>query len=739
MKLSLSLMAVLLLLIMISCKEKLPPNEAMWTLLSDVAKYEYNPNNPFDPAARLAYYDSSLKTSRGKADPFPMQYLMVKTLLELGDEEQSLALCHELMKSSYGKDFMKKKALLKNLGIAYLRLGERKNCIYQHSGESCIFPIAGRGIHHDPHGSEKAIEVFKEILQSDPDDLESRWLLNLAYMTIAGYPHRVPPSLLIPGLDAPSSIPVKPFTDVAMQTRLNEKDMAGGSIIDDFNNDGYLDLITSSWSLNEPMHYCINNGNGTFTDASIVSNIQKFTGGLNIMQTDYNNDGWKDIFVLRGAWKREFGKEPASLLRNNGDGTFTDVTVESGLLRFRPTQTATWADFNNDSWLDVFIGNESTSQVDLNPCELFINNGDGTFTEMAAKAGCQVEAFVKGVTSGDFDNDGRTDLFLSTLNGPKILFRNEGMVNGQLHFTDITERAGLANNLTRTFPTWFWDYNNDGWLDLMVAGYDFERSLGWHAAAEALGESQGSTGKILLFRNKQDGTFEEVSDAAGLDRLVFAMGANFGDLDNDGYLDMYFGTGNPLYQSLVPNKLFKNIDGQHFADITSTARVGSLQKGHGVSWADLDNDGDQDIYIEMGGAYKGDAYENALFINPGQNNNRWINISLEGTTCNKPAIGARLKITFTENGRTRSVYRDVNSGGSFGSNPLLQHVGIGQASTIQSLEIKWPGSNTPQLFYNLPANTNIRIRQGNSAYATVVLNTVDFTLAGNKVIGCSPF
>lgn len=738
MKPALSWIAVLSLLILFSCKESLPPNEAMVALLSKTARYEYNPGNPFSPEARMVYYDSSLKASKYQQDAYTVQFQMMKTFLELGNEEKAVATGNELLQH-FPAFNAQKKQLVKTLAIAYMRLGERMNCIHQHSGESCIFPIAGRGIHHDPRGSEKAIELFTDLLQREPDDLESRWLLNIAYMTINGYPQKVPPKLLIPGLDTTSSLPFKPFTDVAIHTRLNKKDMAGGAIIDDFNNDGYPDLVTSSWSLDEPMHLCLNNGNGTFTDASIASKLGKFTGGLHMMQTDYNNDGWKDIFVLRGAWKREFGKEPLSLLKNNGDGTFTDVTVESGLLRFHPTQTATWADFNNDGWLDVFIGNESTSDFDINTCELFLNNGNGTFTEMAAKAGCNVEAFVKGVTSGDYDNDGRIDLFLSTLNGPKILFHNEGVINGQLRFTDATGRAGLANNMARTFPTWFWDYDNDGWLDLMVSGYDFDKSLGWYAAAEALGKPLGYTGKILLFRNKQDGTFEDVSEAVGLNRVVFAMGSNFGDLDNDGYLDMYFGTGNPLYQSLVPNKLFKNMNGQRFVDITAQARVGSLQKGHAVSWADLDNDGDQDIYIEMGGAYTGDAYENALFINPGQNNNRWINISLEGTTCNKPAIGARIKVTFKENGITRSVYRDVNSGGSFGSNPLMQHIGIGQATSIQSLEIKWPGSSKTQLFHNPEPNTHIRIRQGIDAYSTLVLNTVDFTLAGNKVIGCAPF
>ena len=115
-------------------------------------------------------------------------------------------------------------------------------------------------------------------------------------------------------------------------------------------------------------------------------------------------------------------------------------------------------------------------------------------------------------------------------------------------------------NKTRTFPTWFWDYDNDGWLDILVCGYEFDGSLAWYSAAEALDIPVDNSGKVFLFRNNHDGTFEDVSEKAGLNKIAFAMGSNFGDIDNDGYLDMYLGTGNPLYQSLVPNKMFKNIE-----------------------------------------------------------------------------------------------------------------------------------------------------------------------------------
>jgi hypothetical protein len=191
---------------------------------------------------------------------------------------------------------------------------------------------------------------------------------------------------------------------------------------------------------------------------------------------------------------------------------------------------------------------------------------------------------------------------------------------------------------------------------------------------------------------------------------------------------MYLGSGNPQYQSLVPNKMFKNMRGTAFADVTNTARVGHLQKGHGVSFADIDNDGDQDIHIEMGGPFEGDAYPNSLFLNPGQNENRWIGIILEGNQSNRDAIGARIKVSVMENGLRRTIYRDVNSGGSFGSSPLRREIGIGEATMIEDIEILWPGSNVIQRFKYVQPNQFIRIKEGSSVVQPVPLKKIDWIL-----------
>ena len=189
---------------------------------------------------------------------------------------------------------------------------------------------------------------------------------------------------------------------------------------------------------------------------------------------------------------------------------------------------------------------------------------------------------------------------------------------------------------------------------------------------------------------------------------------------------MYFGTGNPDFRSLVPNKLFKNLGGKKFADVTISSRTGNLQKGHAVAFADLRNSGIQDIFIDMGGAYKGDSYTSSLYVNPGQNNNNWISLKLEGVKSNKAAIGSRIKVTFTENGTQRSVYKDVNSGGSFGSSPLRQEIGIGQAKLIDDIEIKWAGSKTVQHFTNVNPNQFLHITEGNNHFNIINLKRLNY-------------
>jgi FG-GAP-like repeat/ASPIC and UnbV len=705
---------------------------------------QYDKNNQFTPKAELDFYDSILNTARSQDVLLGAMLFKSTSFLKMGREKDAVSILDPLLQTDNGQmnDEKFHDKIKKDLALAYLRMGERNNCVSNHSSGSCIFPIQGKGIYIDPYASQKSIQLYQNILQKDSSDLTSRWLLNIAYMTIGEYPSKVPPQWLIPGLDTDtSSYKLKPFREMAGELQINGPgNMAGGSIVDDFNNDGYLDIITSCWGLDDAMHYYKNNADGTFTDIAKEAGLSEIKGGLNMIQADYNNDGYTDILLLRGAWFGERGKQPNTLLKNNGDGTFTDVTIESGLLSFHPTQTAAWADFNNDGWLDLFIGNETQSLKHPHFAQLYINNQDGTFTDVAQQSFGTIANFTKGVVAGDYNNDGWPDIFLSNFDGRRILLKNNGVKSKIPQFTDVTHEAGLDLDLTPTFPTWFWDYDNDGWPDIFLCGFDNQSSLASTAASEALNRPMKNHSTMYLYRNNHDGTFTNVAKSAGLDRPVFAMGSNFGDVDNDGWLDMYLGTGNPDFKSLIPNRMFRNISGRQFADVTSSARVGNLQKGHGVSFADINNDGNQDIFIKVGGAYPGDGYFNSFYVNPGQNQNKWIGVLLEGVKSNRSAIGAHITVTFTEEGKKRMVYMDVNSGGSFGANPLRKEIGLGKAEIIDEMIIKWPTSGIVQVFKNLAPDQFIKIQEGNNQIEKMNLKTLTFKpVTGNiNMIGCAP-
>jgi len=228
-------------------------------------------------------------------------------------------------------------------------------------------------------------------------------------------------------------------------------------------------------------------------------------------------------------------------------------------------------------------------------------------------------------------------------------------------------------------------------------------------AADVLGIPSGGE-RARLYRNRGDGTFEDVSRAMGVDRVLHGMGANFGDLDNDGWLDFYVGTGDPDLLTLIPNRMFRNDRGRRFQDVTTSGGFGHLQKGHGVSFADFDNDGDQDIHEDLGGAYTGDIYPNALFANPGHGNH-WLKVSLVGKGANRAGIGARLRLTLSTPSGTRVIHRTLKSGGSFGCNPLRLEIGVGDAVRVDSLEIRWPGSGTVQSLKGLAVDAVYRVHE----------------------------
>jgi hypothetical protein len=579
------------------------------------------------------------------------------------------------------------------LGVLHLRRGELENCIHDHNAARCIFPIRGRGQHDQASGSAAAVDYFLKHLQRQPGNLEARWLVNVAYMTLGRHPGDVPPDLLIPTTAFESADDPGLFVDVAWAMKLDAAGRAGGVVVDDLDNDGRFDVVTSSVDPCAPLRYYRNRGDGTFEERGAAAGLAGQLGGINLVQTDHDNDGWLDLFVMRGGWQFAMRN---SLLHNNRDGTFTDVTAAAGLMRtVHRTHSAAWADFDGDGWLDVFVGHEET------PAALFRNRGDGTFVDVGRAAGVDRNAFTKGAAWGDYDGDGAPDLYVSNYAGDNFLYRNRG--DGT--FEEVGAAMGVQKPVM-SFPTWFWDYDDDGRLDLFVASFVpsvtevARRYLGLPAQAETM----------RLYRNVGQ-RFEDVTRPAGLDKVVPAMGANFGDLDNDGFLDFYLGTGAPSYAALVPNAMFRNRGGRVFADVTTATGTGHLQKGHGVAFADFDGDGDQDVYANIGGFVPGDAYQKTVFRNPGHGN-RWLRVRLVGVKANRAAIGARLRVTVAgEDGRQSVRHREVSSGGSFGASPLTQHIGLGRAARIKTLEVEWPGSRTRQAFTDVPLDARIEIRE----------------------------
>ncbi len=611
-------------------------------------------------------------------------------------------------------------AIVEALGTARLKHWELESCVTDPATRPCLFPIEADGSRLDADMARSAATAQEFVLQVQPDDLGARWLLNLSYMMLGEYPDGVPEAFVIPPDALRAEYDVGRFPDIASELGLDVTGHLGGSIMDDLDGDGDLDIVASSWHLGDQLRLFRNDADGTFTDVTIEAGLEGIVGGINLVQADYDNDGFLDIFVLRGAWTPH--GEPNSLLRNNGDGTFEDVTEQAALLSTHPTQTASWGDYDGDGWLDLYIGNESVSGPRI-PNQLFHNNQDGTFTDVASEAGAAVIGFVKAVVWGDIDNDGMLDLFISRLREPNVLLRNEGPdADGRWSFSDVTATAGVAEPIS-SFPAWFWDYDDDGWLDIFVSDYS---GTAGDLAAEYLGLSHEAE-LPRLYRNAGDGTFSDVTAEARLERVLLTMGSNYGDLDNDGHEDFYAGTGEAAFNAIMPNRMFRNSGGEFFQDVTESGGFGHIGKGHGVSFGDLDQDGDQDIYATMGGAHEGDIARNVLFENPGHGNH-WITLRLEGTRSNRSAIGARVKVIVQTEAGSRELYRTVSSGGTFGANSLQQEIGLGNAVAIESVEITWPATGVTDSFTRAELDQVYRVREGDSSLTRV--RVTPFRLTG---------
>ncbi|MEO8428247.1 MAG: CRTAC1 family protein [Verrucomicrobiota bacterium] len=620
------------------------------------------------------------------------------------------------------------------LAVSQLRVGEQENCLCRSGVDSCLLPIRGQGVHTRQEGSRAAIAEFTEMLKVNPSDLTTRWLLNIAYMTLGEHPAKVPPEWLIPQDVFKSEAPFPRLYDYASKMDIEDSGLAGGCVMEDFDNDGYIDLMASSFGLTkdrDQLRYFHNNGDGTFSDRGSAAGLEGLVGGMNLVQADYNNDGFVDVFVLRGgSMLGKLREQPSSLLRNNGDGTFTDATREAGLLFYGPTEAGAWADVDNDGWLDLFVGLQSNvipgyqapdylpyAAATAFPCKLFHNNRDGTFTDIAAQAGLDVKGYIKGAVFGDYDNDGRPDLLLTQSYGSTLLFPN--LAPGSSNICRFGKPLELQP--MRGSVSWFWDYDQDGWLDIFAAAYSTASAANCagQVAADYLGLPYIAEVPRLLRNNRGEG-FSDVTIDAKLKRVFYAQGGNFGDFDNDGWPDLYLATGADDFRALIPNRMLRNDGGRLFQDVTTAAGVGRLQKGHGVAVGDIDNNGTQDIYVVLGGEFSGDVFQNALYLTP-TNANHWLTLKLEGTRSNRSAIGARLKLEVESESGLRALFATVNSGGSTGASTLQQEIGLGRAVAIRSLEITWPTTGQTQIFHDLPLDRRLHIREDKAGW--VVMNT----------------
>ena len=702
----------------------------MAALLSKIYQEQDWKTDPNKDGVRAQYYKQMLLAKPDLRNELKIRQALAECDLRAGDSGDAIEQLERIRTLSAERGVILEpsfaKATRDSLAIAYLRLGEQENCLENHGQDSCLLPLKGSGVHTRLRGAKGAVKELTAALESDPSDLKSRWLLNIAYMQLGQYPDEVPAQWLVSPKLFESEYEIGRFVDVAPKVGLMNTGHSGGVVLEDFDGDGFVDVVITTSGPLDQMHLFHNNGDGTFTDRTREAGLWGEVGGLNVVSTDYNNDGHPDLLVLRGGWWAEHGKYPMSLLRNNGNGTFDDVTEEAGLLSLHPTQTAAWADYDNDGWLDLFVGHETTGK-ESHPSQLFHNNHDGTFTDVAPGFGMADLGFVKGVAWGDFNNDGRPDLYVSRKSQPNLLFRNDGAKDSRRPdgkrwvFTDITESAGVAQPID-SFATWFFDYDNDGWPDIFVAGFWMD-TFNDIAAFQMHKPFKAETPR--LYHNNHDGTFTDVSKALKLDRAILVMGAGFGDLDNDGWLDLYLGTGDPAYEALLPNVLFRNNQSKSFQDVTTSANVGHLQKGHAIAFADLRNNGQEDIFAVIGGAYPGDTYQSALFSNPGHANH-WLTLQLQGVQTNRAAYGARICVKVQTQKSTRRIYRTVGYASSFGQGPMRQHIGLGEATGISELEITWWGSKTVQRFKNITLDSALHLLEGQEDLEKLDLKSFEF-------------
>ncbi len=541
---------------------------------------------------------------------------------------------------------------------------------------------------------DDAIAMYQGVADQDANDLIARWNLQVAYAQKGEGAAALPDAYRLTfNTDRVATSPVT-FSDVAASLGVDALTRGRGSAWSDYDGDGDSDLFTVG--IQDPHHLYRNNGDGTFTDVTTDAGLLDPRGGWASLFFDYDGDGNRDLFVTRDGWR---GPAPNSLYRNNGDSTFTDIADQAGLAGHHNSFTAALADIDRDGDIDLYVAN-GVSEAGGAPNTLYRNQGDGTFIDIAVQAGVAHHGRSIGSAFGDYDNDGWPDLFVINIDGPNALYRN----NGDGTFQDRTEVAGIQVPHDG-FVGFFFDYDNDGWLDLFATGWTENYQEVLQSAISGVPSQERN--RLALYRNNRDGTFQDVTHEAGLARTYGAMAAQFGDIDNDGWLDIYLGNGGPPMDTYEPNILLRNTGQGTFVDITASAGVGNLGKGHGATFADYDRDGDLDLYAPIGGAMFGDRQPNSLYRNSGTSNH-WLKLRLQPGASHPHAIGTRLAFTTSEGPR----HLTVAGGTGFGSmNDPVVFVGLGQATQVDRLDVVWPSGRRERVL-NLAADQQLLLTEG---------------------------
>ncbi len=560
--------------------------------------------------------------------------------------------------------------------VEAVSLGQQQSALHPEDGHLQLLVGTAAFWNKDHETASSALRLASDrFAHSYTDRLKALWLLRLVHEDQGGDATDLPPEYQFYYHADPATVPAIPhFVDVADSVGVAKVDRGRGSSWLDYDGDGDWDLFSVGIHVE---HGLYRNDGGLFTDQTRALNLADHRGGWGASAADVDDDGDPDLFVTRDAWE---GVAPNSLYRNDGEAGFTDIAQAAGVAGPQASFTATWADFDVDGRLDVYVTNGVIADGGAN--SLHHNdsvNGAVSFTDIAATAGVADTLKGLGCAAGDYDADGWPDIYSVNIGGPNRLYRNQMGASGKLGFVDRAPASGVVFPVEGGYVTFFLDFDNDGSLDLFVATMSgFEDVLRSAVEGRAV-----EPNRPFLYHNEGDGTFTDVAVLAGLGRSFGTMGAGVGDVDNDGSPDLYLANGGPEMSRLEPNVLFLQRGDGTFADVTQAAGVGNLGKGHGVTFADYDADGDLDLYAGLGGHYNADVWPNALYRNDGPGG---ASLSVRALIRGRDAIGARVAV----HAGARTVHGSVASGLGFGSSNAPTVVAGLARGAADSVVVIWP-------------------------------------------------